>query len=274
MNKSEAHQKSGFTIVELLIVIVVIAILAAVTVVAYNGITNQAKSVQLVSLVDGVEKQLRLGAVEPSYTIDDLTTGDGPFANVYENGERNLTGTMCLGREEDYPETNDFPEGVCTVWMTDDGATTHTIRADNEAYDKLIAMYGTEIFAHKIPEFSVTVAGANGNDTKYRGVTIGTNKSFFVGNTQAHDGIVLFWTAPVRGYCGAGESTIGSTNVDAIYNDLVAVREGRMTLTEYGEKWNSETEGLTMGDVDATIDVLYPLVHGSDDCFRVVDIAK
>ena len=32
----------GFTLVELLIVIVVIAILAAITIVAYNGITNRA----------------------------------------------------------------------------------------------------------------------------------------------------------------------------------------------------------------------------------------
>lgn len=35
-------KQTGFTIVELLVVIVVIAILAAVTVVAYNGITQQA----------------------------------------------------------------------------------------------------------------------------------------------------------------------------------------------------------------------------------------
>ncbi len=34
----------GFTIVELLIVIVVIAILAAITIVAYNGITNRANT--------------------------------------------------------------------------------------------------------------------------------------------------------------------------------------------------------------------------------------
>ena len=35
-------KRAGFTIVELLIVIVVIAILAAITIVAYNGIQNQA----------------------------------------------------------------------------------------------------------------------------------------------------------------------------------------------------------------------------------------
>lgn len=38
-----AQKQTGFTIVELLIVIVVIAILAAVTIVAYNGIQNQAR---------------------------------------------------------------------------------------------------------------------------------------------------------------------------------------------------------------------------------------
>jgi type IV pilus assembly protein PilA len=39
-----AHKQKGFTIVELLIVVVVIAILAAITIVAYNGIQNRAKA--------------------------------------------------------------------------------------------------------------------------------------------------------------------------------------------------------------------------------------
>ena len=40
---------SGFTIVELLIVIVVIAILAAITVVAYNGIQDRSRNAQVTS---------------------------------------------------------------------------------------------------------------------------------------------------------------------------------------------------------------------------------
>ena len=41
---SNTTKQSGFTIVELLIVIVVIAILAAITIVSYNGITSRANS--------------------------------------------------------------------------------------------------------------------------------------------------------------------------------------------------------------------------------------
>lgn len=47
------HKRHGFTIVELLIVIVVIAILAAITIVAYNGIQSRAKNTQQLSVARG-----------------------------------------------------------------------------------------------------------------------------------------------------------------------------------------------------------------------------
>lgn len=52
------HQLSGFTIVELLIVIVVIGILAAITIVAYNGIQDRARNAQRVSDVNTIQKAL------------------------------------------------------------------------------------------------------------------------------------------------------------------------------------------------------------------------
>lgn len=50
----------GFTIVELLIVIVVIAILAAVTIVAYNGIQSRAKDSQRLADIAAITKALEL----------------------------------------------------------------------------------------------------------------------------------------------------------------------------------------------------------------------
>ena len=55
--------RRGFTIVELLIVIVVIAILAAITIVAYNGIQNRAKQSSAQTAVSQANKKILAYAV-------------------------------------------------------------------------------------------------------------------------------------------------------------------------------------------------------------------
>ena len=63
LSVDRAVRRSGFTIVELLIVVVVIAILAAITIVAYNGISNRAKSSAVLSSVEQAGKKLATYAV-------------------------------------------------------------------------------------------------------------------------------------------------------------------------------------------------------------------
>ncbi len=53
-------KSSGFTIVELLIVIIVIAILAAITIVTYNGVQNRAKDAALADEVQKLQNAVEL----------------------------------------------------------------------------------------------------------------------------------------------------------------------------------------------------------------------
>jgi len=62
--KSYSTQNKGFTIVELLIVIVVIAILAAITIVSYNGIVERAKISSIVSDLSSSYQQLAVESVD------------------------------------------------------------------------------------------------------------------------------------------------------------------------------------------------------------------
>ncbi len=56
--------KSGFTIVELLIVIVVIGILAAITIVAYNGVQDRARNAALKSEMNQLQKKIQVDALQ------------------------------------------------------------------------------------------------------------------------------------------------------------------------------------------------------------------
>lgn len=76
----------GFTIVELLIVIVVIAILATITIVAYNGIQKRAQDAQIRAVASQFAKAFELWKVKSG-----LVTAPGASGSTaYSNG-------VCIG---------------------------------------------------------------------------------------------------------------------------------------------------------------------------------
>ena len=76
--------KSGFTIVELLIVIVVIAILAAIIIVAFNGVTQKANDSKRLSDIDTIVKALE---------VYKMKNGDYPAAQSTPNASSWETST-------------------------------------------------------------------------------------------------------------------------------------------------------------------------------------
>ena len=66
-------KNQGFTLVELLIVIVIIAILTVVSLVAYNGLQNQAKTSAAKSAADAVAKKAELYNTAKSHYPGSLT---------------------------------------------------------------------------------------------------------------------------------------------------------------------------------------------------------
>lgn len=97
-NKKIQVKQNGFTIVELLIVIIVIAILAAITIVSYNGITRRAEVIALQTDLKQTATKLNLEKVEANGTYPASLTAE--LSSKGENTEltySRLSGdTFCL----------------------------------------------------------------------------------------------------------------------------------------------------------------------------------
>lgn len=129
IKKSDSKAR-GFTIVELLIVIIVIAILAAITIVAYNGIQERARVARANSDLQTLAKAIIaarmnqnkvLGQITGSYctncssqavyntTLDNISAASGanlnslkagdPWGNLYAIDENELEGGSCAYRD-------------------------------------------------------------------------------------------------------------------------------------------------------------------------------
>ena len=86
MKSKTNFKQSAFTIVELLVVIVVIGILAAITIVSYTGISKKATASSLQSDLKGIKNQLELYKVDNSTYPTALDVNKCPsFPNVGTN---------------------------------------------------------------------------------------------------------------------------------------------------------------------------------------------
>jgi prepilin-type N-terminal cleavage/methylation domain-containing protein len=107
---SKRHfSSSAFTIVELLVVIVVIGILAAITVVSYGGITSRATAAFLTSDLNNASKQLKL---------DQVLNGTYPATLAASNGGKGIP--VSSGTVYQYAVDNTAKPPIFCITLTKD----------------------------------------------------------------------------------------------------------------------------------------------------------
>lgn len=117
------NKRRGFTIVELLIVIVVIGILAAITIVAYNGIQVRAKNTKTINATATWIKALKLYNAEKddwptvSSCLGTMTTYQGGSGRCFTSNAFSVNQTF-LDQMQPYittflePDTTDVSNGI------------------------------------------------------------------------------------------------------------------------------------------------------------------
>lgn len=106
----------GFTLVELLIVIVIIAILTVVSLVAYNGLQDQARTSTAKSAADSVAKKAELYNTDVGHYPESLTTLTGASS---DKSYRLESTSVNIGSG-----TVSRPDEPNTVWYTQCGGGT------------------------------------------------------------------------------------------------------------------------------------------------------
>jgi prepilin-type N-terminal cleavage/methylation domain-containing protein len=143
-----SKQHKGFTIVELLIVIVVIGVLAAIVIVAYNGITAKANQAAAQSSVEQISKGILSYMVQNSDQVpSDLTSIQPATGNAtyqYTTGTTTSPQTFCVsatvGGKSYYIDNTSHTNatsGTCTV----------TNLATNPKLDTAATGYGSAVSA-------------------------------------------------------------------------------------------------------------------------------
>lgn len=127
--------RQGFTIVELLIVIVVIGILAAITIVAYNGIQSRSKTTSAQAIASSVAKKIEAwNSVQGSYPAsycDFATNSIATTGTPTGTGATGCTAGSTLGpKEAKLDDVTDISfttvsasNGTATVYLSNISAT-------------------------------------------------------------------------------------------------------------------------------------------------------
>ncbi len=278
--------KKGFTIVELLIVVLVIAILAAVTIVSYNGVTNRAKEAAAQSAVAQGYTAVQAYAIDhgDTYPADlatvrvlnsDTTTFEYTVNNSVNPRTFCLTATVA---NISYHASNDIPSPVSGACDGHVGAGGEVVTVPSSQVAKLPAgdPAASDNFGSTVSiSGNTALIGAYGNDDA------GSNS----GSAYVFTGSASSWSQQAKltaNDAAAGDtfgysvSVSGDTAiVGAPYDDDAGSSSGTAyVFTRSGTSWSQQAKltandaaaGDTFGySVSVSGDTAIVGAHGNDD---------
>jgi len=157
MTNKETLKLKAFTIVELLVVIVVIGILAAITIVGYTGVSKKAVEASLKSDLSNATKRLEMYKVDYGYypdSIDSTTHCPSPSDPKYclsHSGTNTLTYTP-TGSSNIQAYSLDSANGTNTYFVTNNsgpaiGSSVPTVTIGTQTWMKYNINTGTMVSA-------------------------------------------------------------------------------------------------------------------------------
>ena len=212
--------KRGFTIVELIIVVIVIAILATIITVGYTTVQKNALTAVYADEATKLSDQFS------------LISAHGDMGKLFGEALLSPDGTpqtnICIGDVSDFPETDDFAEGECVRGVNLDGSST--IYSANAVFAQRMREAGFQ-WSNNLP---VVNYRQSGTEAKARGVVLSVigGKPYF-----------LTWYTPDQAGCGRGNGVMASVIEVAHTNE--AYRQG--LIDQYGEDWEEVLGGGSDG---------------------------
>jgi len=208
LNKLESNK--GFTIVELLIVVVVIGILAAITIVSFGGITGQATKTALISDLDANTRKMQLYYTQYGSYPTSFYASNCPSAPIVDNN-------YCLKKSS-----------ANTIYSyTGTSSTFMLVMKNNSDYYKATESSGPVAYIPPLPDGSYMQAFSNANcsTSRTRAVDARDNHTYWV--QKLADG--KCWMLTNLGYAGGGTNTYNDAK--SLTNDTGG--SGSFTVASY-----------------------------------------
>lgn len=154
------HNHEGFTLVELIIVIAILAILSSVAVVGYSAYIKKANKAADDELLRQINQAFRSACLDNGCDVYDIETAAWDMTNMTVKSVNGKTNHPIVASFEKFFEVNDPEFKVIEGLKFENGMFVEGVDTYSALYEQLLAKYGDDI--SKLTNSSLGAFGAEG----------------------------------------------------------------------------------------------------------------